>query len=316
MQNFFFQQKASILITISLLLIQLFSSTLATGQENTEQTTKQNSRQKITSRQTEQKAMQFYMQLSGNKEARWMNQAKEPYILWYKDTAETKSMGMLVLIAGMSGISPNKPLMRIYQELPDLGWSSAAALMPPKERKKPTIRTTNTTPKATEEKKAETSDTTVTNFDTQDQNKKTVTPEDKKENPTEITAQERINISSSFLLENNTKWLTYIADNNTVTAAIEASINNSEDVSGLILWQVSNETLLNTDLEKLKQSRVTLLDFTSNDLSKKELNERIRKMKKAEFIKDYQQYSLPIGEASVNYGLKRIKNWLESQFVE
>ncbi len=128
----------------------------------------------------------------------------------------------------------------------------------------------------------------------------------------EQLAAARLAAAIAFALENDSVAVTLLADTETAPQAIAASIAQSENVSGLILWQVDAAKLDSAQLQQLVESRTSVLDIVDGPLDGRARNDRRRLFELAGFGDDYRLIVAPTNPPA--HAVKRMRSWLASSF--
>lgn len=255
-------------------------------------------------------------------ETTWIGDDEQRFISLYRPALTPSQMAIILLPDSLHKISQPNLMLTLYKELPLVGWSTLNIAMPEALEVAPLIKTfkPSTPSESTEQTSEETASDPAINPDTEDkttdasgENEDSNEPA-AEENDKENSALNRVIASSEFLQSKDIQAVTFVAENLTTKTAIEASLQQKDRVSGLVLWQVDLSELPMEQLKKLSESRITLLDIVYYDISPEEKTERIRLFKMAGFDNDYHLITSPYGQAGFAQSQRRVRQWLESSF--
>lgn len=172
----------------------------------------------------------------------------------------------------------------MHNQLPLMGWSILSIGLPNKEP----VRETS-------EGAAEENDTANTAFAIQQ------------------VSTDKINLAVDYLKSQQTQSVAIFASNKRVREAFNSSIKHKDFVSGLILWQVDEVRFSPEDLNKLKESKVSILDIAPSSLNNTQLALRKKHFAQAGIQQHYRLITLP-DSAPADSSVKRIRHWLKKEF--
>lgn len=257
--------------------------------------------------------MQAFAKQLDPAELSWLGSDDKSFIALYRPALKPSQMAVILLPDSLHKIVQHNILRELYTELPEKDWSTLHIALPALIEKpamaadinEETDIDANTAPAdSTNSEQGETAqDKAVEEGSFAD-----------REKALEESALERIGLGAKFLLENDAKAITLVAENLTAEWAITAAIQQKDNTSGLVLWQVDDAQLDEKLLKELAESRITLLDIVDQNMQSKAKAQRIRRFKMAGFEDDYRLITSPYGRAGIEQSQRRIGQWLETGF--
>lgn len=257
--------------------------------------------------------MQAFAKQLDPAELSWLGDDDKAFIALYRPALKPSQMAVVLLPDSLHKLVQYNILRELYTELPEKDWSTLHIALPALIEKpamaadinEVTDVDSNTAPADnTNSEEAETAqDEAVEESSFAD-----------REKALGESALARIDLGTKFLLENDAKAITLVAENLTAKWAITAAIQQKDNTSGLVLWQVDDAQLDEKLLKELAESRITLLDIVDQNMHSKAKAQRIRRFKMAGFEDDYRLITSPYGRAGIEQSQRRIRQWLETGF--
>ncbi len=249
----------------------------------------------------------------------WQGEDDQRFLSLFRPAIRPIQMAIILLPDSPDKISKNNLMRQLYFDLPERGWSTMSIILPPVviDTPAPKIflpRATklNSTSADTADENSSSSSTPSAESSDSDE---PIEEDEDNDNPLDKAANQRIEISSRFLRDKGARSVTYIAENNSAHRALNASINNKDSTSGLVLWRVDLNHLPIERLKTLVESRITLLDIADQTMTPKQKAARKRHFQMAGFTDDYRLIQVPVEAAGIPYASRRIRQWLETEFT-
>lgn len=132
-----------------------------------------------------------------------------------------------------------------------------------------------------------------------------------------MRALKRSGAASRWILDQGARSFAILADGPSAGDAADACLASAETCSGLVLWRVAEQKLAALPLQKLQQSRVSLLDMLDGQPDGDTRLRRQRHIKAAGFQRDYRPVVLPVADNAASYALavKRLRSWMDATFA-
>ena len=269
--------------------------------------------------------MQRYMAGQPAKDALWLGEGEEPFVVFSQQAVGAHQLGLILLASTAGELTLPGWRRHIYNALPLHGWSTLATLLPVAPAPLAKFRSSPASSQATGDAKqsdrgagdAETPDESA---DANADNRAAGTGPntDGKENTTAADARalQRLQAAGRWLLDQGARSYTLMSDANTLGYAVQGCIATMENCSGLVLWRVAESELGELPLEKLQQSRVSILDVIDGQPDAEARLRRQRHFRAAGFDEDYLAIVLPPADDEATYAqaVKRLRHWLAVTF--
>ena len=237
----------------------------------------------------------------------WQGDGEQGFISLYRPALKPSQMAILLMPDRLHSMAQHNLLSELYQALPEHGWSTYYLAMPAHVDNLIATTEQNSADGSTKDS----FEASTENSANKSANKQTTTShtEQRKE-----IALARIASSINYLTEKEIRAVAFVVENLNATIAVEAAIQQADTTSALVLWHVDAKQLDSDLLEKLLESRMSILDIVDHKLSPSDKKQRIRRFKLAGFDKDYKLVTAPHGNAGISHSQQRIRHWLEIGF--
>lgn len=237
----------------------------------------------------------------------WQGDGEQGFISLYRPALKSSQMAILLMPDRLHSMAQHNLLSELYQALPEHGWSTYYLAMPAHVDNLIATTEQNSADGSTKDSV----EASTENSADKSANKQTTTShtEQRKE-----IALARIASSINYLTEKEIRAVAFVVENLNATIAVKAAIQQADTTSALVLWHVDAKQLDSDLLEKLLESRMSILDIVDHKLSPTDKKQRIRRFKLAGFDKDYKLVTAPHGNAGISHSQQRIRHWLETGF--
>lgn len=251
---------------------------------------------------TEQQHIQLFMSALDDGEAIWIGEEEQATAGLYRQANKPYQMAVVTLASHENQLLDKHFFKTLYSELPLQGWSALGILLPA-EAPTPALPERSIGPGGRISEQAE-----------EDKNNAGNQAEGAETDEPDNTSTLRIKAATQYLTDNGAQSITLVADETNISHAIDASIDQADVISGLVLWQIDRAAIDKEQLKKLKESRISLFDVVNHHNGKAEQVERRRLFEQADFIDDYKQVVVPAGDAGIAHSSRRLRQWLKTEF--